>query len=77
MSSIPPQHVLVVSGTKPYMNMTVTLEPFTYVLQPEYRGTEVAGRLPGDIGLPALAPYQVSIPLAGPDLVGAGPAWTV
>jgi hypothetical protein len=65
LRSFPPQHVLVVSGTKPYMNMEVTLEPLTYIRQPEYWGIEVVGRLPGGIGLPALAPYQVSIPLAG------------
>lgn len=65
LRSFPPQHVLVVSGTKPYMNMDVTLEPLVYIRQPEYWGIEVVGRLPGGIGLPALAPYQVSIPLAG------------
>jgi hypothetical protein len=65
LESFPPQHVLVVSGTKPYMNMKVTLEPLTYIRQPEYWGIEVVGRLPGGIGLPALAPYTVSIPLAG------------
>jgi hypothetical protein len=65
LRSFPRQHVLVVSGTKPYMNMEVTLAALTYIRQPEYRGVEVVGRLPGGIGLPALAPYQVSIPLAG------------
>lgn len=65
LRSFPPQHVLVVSGQKPYMNMSVTLEPLTYIRQPEYWGIEVVGRLPGGIGLPAIAPYQVSLPLAG------------
>jgi hypothetical protein len=65
LRSFPPQHVLVVSGTKPYLNMEVTLEPLVYIRQPEYWGIEVVGRLPGGIGLPALAPYQVAIPLAG------------
>lgn len=65
LESLPPQHVLVVSGTKPYINMEVTLEPLVFIRQPEYWGIEVVGRLPGGIGLPALAPYQVSIPLAG------------
>ena len=64
LRSFPPQHVLVVSGTKPYLNMEVTLEPLVYVRQPEYWGIEVVGRLPG-VGLPTLAPYEVSIPLAG------------
>ena len=64
LESFPPQHVLVVSGTKPFVNMEVTLEPLVFIRQPEYWGIEVVGRLPG-VGLPALAPYQVSIPLAG------------
>jgi hypothetical protein len=65
LRSFPPQHVLVVSGTKPFMNMEVTLEPLVFIRQPAFWGIEVVGRLPGGIGLPALAPYQVSIPLAG------------
>ncbi len=65
LESFPPQLVLVVSGTKPYFNMEVTLAPLMYVRQPEYWGIEVVGTLPGAIGLPALAPYQVSLPLAG------------
>jgi hypothetical protein len=60
----PPQQVLVVSGTKPYRNMEVTLRPRTYIRQPEYWGIEVVGCLPG-LGLPALAPYTVSIRLSG------------
>ena len=60
----PPQHVLIVSGTKPYLNMEVSLRPRTYIQQPEYWGIEVVGCLPG-FGLPALAPYTVSIRLAG------------
>lgn len=64
LESFPPQYVLVVKGTKPYLNMTVQLVPLVYVRQPEYWGIEVVGCLPG-IGLPALAPYTVSIPLSG------------
>lgn len=60
----PDTYFLVVSGTKPYLNMTVELSPLVYVRQPEYWGIEVVGSLPG-IGLPATAPYHVSIPLAG------------
>jgi len=60
----PPQHVLIVSGTKPYLNMEVSLRPRTYTQQPEYWGIEVVGCLSG-FGLPALAPYAVSIRLAG------------
>src|ERR1044072_6819136 len=79
LESFPPQHVLVVSGTKPYLSMEVTLVPLVYVRRPEYWGIEVVGRLPGGIGLPALAPYQVSIPLAGItgtrgiEVIGASP----
>jgi hypothetical protein len=65
LESFPPQFVLVVSGTKPFLNMDVSLEPLVFVRQPEYWGIEVVGRLPGGIGLPAIAPYSVSIPLAG------------
>ena len=65
LESFPPQFVLVVSGIKPWLNMEVTLDPLTYVRQPEYWGIEVVGRLPGGIGLPAVAPYKVSLPLAG------------
>jgi hypothetical protein len=59
---LPGTFILVVSGTKPYLNMQVTLSPLVYVRQPEYWGIEVIGTLPG-IGLPALAPYTVSLPL--------------
>ena len=59
---LPGTYILVVSGTKPYLNMQVTLSPLVYVRQPEYWGIEVIGSLPG-IGLPALAPYTVSLPL--------------
>ena len=56
--------ILIVSGTKPWMNMKVDLVPLIYIQQPEYWGIEVVGRLPG-IGLPAEAPYTVSIALDG------------
>jgi hypothetical protein len=65
LESFPPQYVLVVRGTKPYLNMEVDLVPLVYVRQPEYWGIEVVGRLRSGIGLTALAPYTVSIPLAG------------
>ncbi|MEU6714936.1 hypothetical protein ABZ897_26025 [Nonomuraea sp. NPDC046802] len=61
---VPGTFILVVSGTKPYMNMSVQLVPLVYVRQPEYWGIEVVGTLPG-IGLPATAPYTVSLPLDG------------
>ncbi len=57
-------YFLIVSGNKPYINMEVNLRPLVYIRQPEYWGIEVVGCLPG-IGLPATAPYTVSIPLEG------------
>jgi hypothetical protein len=77
LESFPPQYVLVVRGMKPYLNMRVNLVPLVYVRQPEYWGIEVVGCLRGGIGLPALAPYTASIPLAaitgtkGIEVIGA------
>lgn len=65
LESFPPQFVLQVTGTKPFLNMEVQLEPLVFIRQPEFWGIEVVGRLPGGIGLPALAPFDVSIPLSG------------
>jgi hypothetical protein len=65
LESFPPQFVLRVTGTKPFLNMEVQLVPLVFIQQPEFWGIEVVGRLPGGIGLPALAPYDVSIPLSG------------
>lgn len=61
---IPNTYVLIVSGTKPYMNMEVRLNPVIYTHQPDYWEIEVVGVLSG-FGLPALAPYSVSLPLDG------------
>jgi hypothetical protein len=65
LESFPPQFVLRVTGTKPFLNMEVQLVPLVFIQQPEFWGIEVVGRLPGGIGLPALAPYDVTIPLSG------------
>lgn len=65
LESFPPQYVLVVRGSKPYLNMRIELVPLVYVRRPEYWGIEVVGRLRGGIGLPAAAPYTASIPIAG------------
>lgn len=65
LESFPPQFVLVVTGTKPFLNMEVELVPLVFVRQPEFWGIEVVGRLPGGIGLTAVAPYTVSINLSG------------
>ena len=61
---VPDRYILIVSGMKPYLNMDVSLIPRIYIQQPEYWGIEVVGTLRG-IGLPALAPYHVSLPLDG------------
>jgi hypothetical protein len=65
LENFSPQFVLRVTGTKPFLNMEVQLVPLVFIRQPEFWGIEVVGRLPGGIGLPALAPYDVSIPLSG------------
>jgi hypothetical protein len=57
-------YFLVVTGTKPYVAVQVTLVPRIYVTRPEYWQIEVVGCLPG-ISLPRLAPYSVTIPLDG------------
>jgi hypothetical protein len=56
--------ILIVSGNKPCFNMTVRLSPLIYVRRPEFWGIEVVGSVPG-FCLPAIAPYTVSLPLAG------------
>ncbi|MEU7857270.1 hypothetical protein [Nonomuraea sp. NPDC049141] len=61
---VPKTFILIVSGTKPYLNMKVSLSPLVYIQQPEYWGIEVIGSMNG-IGLPATAPYTVSLPLDG------------
>ena len=58
-------YFLVVTGNAPCMNMQVSLEPLTYVQQPEYWGIEVVGCLTGGICLTAELPFLASIPLAG------------
>lgn len=61
---LPRTWILIVTGTKPCLNMTVRLSPLIYIRQPEYWGIEVIGSLPG-FCLPVSAPYTVSIPLGG------------
>src|SRR4051812_32412444 len=60
---IPETWILIVSGTKPCINMEVRLIPRIYIQRPEYWGIEVTGILPGGICLTATAPYSVSLPL--------------
>jgi Domain of unknown function (DUF6438) len=64
LESDPPQYLLTVSGTKPYLNMDVELVPLVYIRQPEYWGIEVVGSLRG-VGLPTTSSYTVSLPLTG------------
>ncbi len=62
---IPETWFLTVIGTKACSNMRVELIPLVYVKCPEYWGIEVVGCLPQGICLTAVAPYEVTIPLAG------------
>ncbi|GAA2818950.1 hypothetical protein RMN57_29075 [Kitasatospora sp. CM 4170] len=61
---VPATFILIVNGVMPYQNMTVRLSPRVYIERPVYWGIEVVGSLPG-IGIPATAPYTVSLPLDG------------
>jgi hypothetical protein len=59
---VPRTFILVVYGTKPNLNIEVSLKPLVYIKQPEYWGIEVVGCIRG-VKLPAAAPYTVTIPL--------------
>ncbi len=65
LGTSPPQHVLIVAGTKPIANLRVELVPLVYVRQPEYWGIEVVGCRAGEIDLPARVPYTLCLPLTG------------
>jgi hypothetical protein len=73
----PPPANLVVSGRKPFANMTVSLNPLRYAQVPEYWGIEVVGCMP-PIGQPAIVPYVAELSLAGIggtrgiEVIGAG-----
>lgn len=56
-------YILIIRGTKPYVNMQVNLVPLVYIRQPEYWGLEITGCLPEGIGLPAIEPYTAILPL--------------
>ena len=58
-------YFLVVRGTAPCLNMSVSLLPLIYINCPEYWGIEVVGNLPGGFCLTAIKPYVVTIPLSG------------
>jgi len=61
---LPNTFILIVSGKKPYLNMTVRLSPLTYIRQPEYWEIQVIASVPG-IGLPAIGSYHETLPLDG------------
>lgn len=62
---VPGTYFVIVEGTKPCLNMEVTLVPLIYIKRPEYWGIEVIGTLPSGICLPATAKYHVFLPLQG------------
>lgn len=64
LSTMPPRHVLVVRGEKPYLTMQVDLIPLVYIRQPEYWGINVVGCL-HEGGLPAVAAYVAKLDLDG------------
>ncbi|QKP78707.1 hypothetical protein HT051_04090 [Methyloligella sp. GL2] len=49
--------IAIVSGTKPWATMEVSLVPLIYVAQPDYWEIEVVGCQNG-VGLPVEAPYS-------------------
>ncbi len=74
--------LLIVEGTKPYLNMKVWLQPRMYIEQPDYWGIEVVGCLNG-IGLPTVAPYSETLSLSeftgkkGIEVIGADRCQTI
>lgn len=68
---------LIVSGLKPYANMSVQLLPRMYIERPEYWAIEVVGCI-SRIALPAVTPYEVILPIdfeigsKGIRVIGAG-----
>jgi hypothetical protein len=64
LRTFPPRHILTVTGTKPWLHMSVDLVPRRYVRQPEYWGIEVVGCLSG-FGPPVMTPFSVSLELEG------------
>ena len=73
---VPKTFFLIVSGTKPWLTMTVELHPRIYIVQPDYWGIEVVGCMHG-IGIPMTAPYHVWLDIshvigkAGIEVIGA------
>jgi hypothetical protein len=72
----PKTFFLIVTGTKPWITMSVELRPRIYIKQPDYWEIEVIGCQSG-IGLPTKAPYHVALDISqslgtnGIEVVGA------
>jgi hypothetical protein len=79
---IPKTFFLIVTGTKPWITMTVKLEPLIYIVQPDYWGIEVVGCMSG-IGPPVTAPYHVALDIthllgkSGIEVIGASKKETI
>jgi len=55
--------VLTVTGKKPSISTVVTLSPVRYIQQPEYWEIPVLDCRTGEIGLPAIGKYEVTLDL--------------
>ena len=62
---VPNTFFVIVRGTTPCINMTVSLSPRIYIRCPEFWGIEVIGCLPGGICLPAIGHYEKVMSLIG------------
>lgn len=56
--------MLIVSGTKHWLNLMVELLPRSYQTRPDYWGIEVVGMLPG-FAVARFVEYNVAVSLAG------------
>lgn len=56
--------LLVVGGTKHWLNLMIELVPRCYQTRPDYWGIEVVGMLPG-FGMPGYVDYNVTFSLDG------------
>lgn len=69
-------YLLIVSGTKPWITMSVQLVPLIYIDKPEYWAIEVVATQSG-MGLPTTGPYIATLDIShirgtkGIEVVGA------
>ncbi len=69
-------HFLLVTGTKPWITLDVSLQPKVHISRPDYLGIEVVGLQKGQI-LPNPAPYALAIEITnitgnkGIEVIGA------